>query len=192
MDEKNLLCFFFQFALILSYANNPDKYHVGLNAFPIIILAAAHIGTFRFWTKYIATKIYAASATGIIMVTFLIFSAMQSLMVTISIEKFIKETKDMVGNENIYSYPFLPNMYFELQKPNPYYNDVLIENHSPISFYEKNLTILKKEKPKFVILDYALVNKYYENHNNIIDNYIKENYQKTTSFSDVEIWEIRR
>lgn len=110
---------------------------------------------------------------------------------TMYVEKTLKEIKNVIGNDNIYSYPFLPNMYFELHKSNPYFNDVLIENHLPKEYFEKNLEILKKEKPKFVILDYVIVNKYYQKHENIIDNYIQEKYQKTTSFSDVEIWEIR-
>lgn len=185
-----LLCFFFQFGLMLSYMNNPDKYHVWLNAFPFIILVFIYISSFRFWEKYLVIKIYAISTIGIIMAIYLSITAVRSFYETAFIEKIFLTLKNIIGDENIFSYPFLPNMYFELQKPNPYFNDILIENQWPKEYFEKNLEILKIEKPKFIITDYSAVEKYKHSYQNPIDIYIREKYKKISSIGSIDIWEI--
>ncbi len=96
--------------------------------------------------------------------------------------------KKIVGDEKIFSFPFISNFYLALKKPNPYYNSVLLENLNSEEHFKKNLEILKREKPKFILAQYNVVEQYGFTKNNIIDAYMRQAYKKKYSLGALEIW----
>ena len=96
--------------------------------------------------------------------------------------------KKIVGDEKIFSFPFISNFYLELKKPNPYYNSVLLENLNLDEHFKKNLAILKQENPKFILAQYNVVEQYGFTKNNVIDSYMREEYKKEYSLGALEVW----
>ena len=191
LNAKIGLIIIMQFFLLLSILNNPDTWHVYTNSFCAIILLIILLRTIFLQLNIFIKKFIFAPATCAILLYMLIYTPIGHYNHSLFISNGLQKIKDVVGEEKIYTFPFAPNLYFELQKNNPYYSSNLIEKNSPPKHFEKNLAILKNENPKFIITDYSTVKKYRHSYKNIIDEYIRENYKENSTISTITIWEWR-
>jgi len=103
-------------------------------------------------------------------------------------KKFLNNLKQEIGEEEIFSHPFMPGIYFELKKQNPYYTNVIETIQGNKMFLLKNLSILKNHSPKYIITNYK--NAEFANYKiNAIDNYIFKYYHPIEKQSYYTLWE---
>lgn len=178
-----------QIFLIFSILNNPDIWHVYTNSFCAIILLIVLLRTVFLQLNIYIKKFVFTPVTCAIFLFVLLYATTNHYNSSVFISDGIQKIKKIVGDQNIYAFPFAPNWYFELGKNNPYRNSNLLEKNSPTEHFEKNLAILKIENPKFILTDYSAVEKYRHSYKNVIDEYIRENYIENSKISTITIWE---
>ena len=83
----------------------------------------------------------------------------------------------------------MPGMYYETKKLNPTSFPWLITNHHTEEHFKKTRRELENSKPKCIVLDYGSVKKFNYNQDNLVDEYIRENYIPTQVFADLQIFE---
>ncbi|MBI5765654.1 glycosyltransferase family 39 protein, partial [Candidatus Falkowbacteria bacterium] len=168
----------FQAVLFLSGLNNADLMHFMVNSFPLWVFLVLFIDETVLKEKrpvfgyvillclvllFLGLKIYLMPGS-----SYNIFSRKQSEIFN------LKEFKDV---KYIYAGPFLPNFYFELSKPDPFYLSYNNLSFCDPACFNKMLDIFIAVKPKFALLCYEMVDKYHYNKNNPLDNYINQNYK---------------
>lgn len=192
IDQKILCIMCIQSALLLSTLNFPDQGHTQINSFFIFLLMG--ILLVPVWGKIIKNivfKIVVCAPLCIVLITILYNHISHNIDGAYENLSGIEVVKQKIGGEKIFAYPFIPNFYFELKKDNPYYNDVLFEKNNPPEHFQKNLEILKREKPRYILTNYVIVKKYNHTFQNPIDRYIREAYEKKEDVRSVDIWEIK-
>ena len=183
------LLFWLQIGLIASVMNQPDVYHLGINAFPLLILAAYSLQKSQLASKKIIYGALLVSLYAILMGNLIYIKSTGNWKMHVQHLRIFSEVKKIVKDEKIFAYPFIPQYYFFLQKQNPYYDSILLEKFSPKEHFQINLDILKKEKPKYILTQYNFTKRYGHSMNNVIDAYIRDSYVQTYSLGALEVWE---
>lgn len=177
-DKKINYLLFIQPFLLISAIPLPDIYHIILIIFPLLVLTPA---------LYIKNKFY---FNKIIIFIFLITTILYSSATIKSFTFFYDYKKNHESNiinyiknecpgEYLYSGPFMPNVYLETQKLNATPFGILIENFSTKDQFKKALQDFKKNNPSCAILWYYpnIKNHFKHTGNNILESYIRENYE---------------
>lgn len=177
IDSSVKFLIYVQIALLFSILNIPDRGHILINSFPLLILVLKIADRV---TKKIPplAKILSSAALILLMTTLVL-----SLEYRLKIQSFqnnagIKILREKIGGEEIFAYPFIPNFYFELQKQDIYFNDMLVQGGVTPYFFDINLQILEKHRPKFILTNYSLVEKFQVTKDTVIDKYIQKNTPK--------------
>lgn len=160
-----------------------DYFHTSLSIFPIYCLFPLVLTTIKQNTK-IKIILYLS-------VLFFIFYTIQYNAQFFYKHKFWLKPNMRQGSDNIlnkyiadncplendvYFGPFSPQEYFNYKKINPTPYDWLITNQQTEEQFNDALIYLEKIKPKCAILEYGIVGKFKYDQNNVIDNYIRNNY----------------
>jgi len=184
-DKTLWLLAFFQIGLFLSTTNVIDVPHLMINSFPLWIFLALMVEKFIVRVN-LGVKL-AIFPLSIIIISFVFISFYLRLppfdyniynidildkKIGIFVATKISEIKDA---EHIYAAPFMPGIYFELDKPNPFYysdNMALCDDQC----LDKTLITFKKVAPEFVFFDLEMAEKFNYDSDNPLDNFIKQNY----------------
>ncbi|MBI2416278.1 MAG: hypothetical protein HYV33_06525 [Candidatus Kerfeldbacteria bacterium] len=173
-----------QLALFLSSAHIIDRYHLLINSFPVLVQLIVAV------TQYWQTLLQYLPRWQQVLLNDLIIVAIGSLFIMPIHRTFQTATifldeattyqtlrfPEMQSAQYIYAGPFLPSLYFELRKPNPF---VFSNNMTLCSSacQQATLAVFQTVQPEFVILDYDLVAKYgYAPWSQPIDRYIQSHY----------------
>ena len=76
----------------------------------------------------------------------------------------------------IYAHPFAPGMYFELGLPDPFTYGVLLTGMYSERAFERQLREIRRVRPDGIIINYSRAKYFGFTDDNIVDNYIAENY----------------
>lgn len=174
----------FQIALFFSSAYNINQAHLRINIFPFIIfyfLVIDYILDYKKISSTLKKRIFSAIMLGVVVVIgikiaianndkhFLITDILQTKPTIEEIESYNIEQA-----QYIYAGPFLPGVYYELNKPNPF-----IYTHNMLyclgECQTKTLEIIKNTKPEYAMMSYYYITPAYDQ-DNPVDNFIKQNY----------------
>jgi len=194
--QKNLNIYIYilltvQVCLFLSILNLPDIYHIILNAFPLILILSVLLrhNLYKLKLLYYSKIIKAVLLISISILYLVIFSKfLTNLSASLKTKNYFSSLQKTIGQEEIFSHPFMPGLYFELKKENPYYTNVIETIQGNKIFLMKNFEILNKHKPKYILTEYNIaLNFGYEK--NIIDYYIFNNYRPLKKYQHIILWE---
>jgi len=174
--DRLLLFTILQMALFLSILNRPDIYHIFLNAFFLMLMIVVFV--YNILQPY-QDRLPELRFMYLGFVLFIFLTIL--LRFAINFEEhqktkvFLSDLSIIVQNEKIFVTPFMPGIYFELRKNNPYYTSVLETLIGDQGLLERNFGVLKNESPQFIITNYKITGDlYYEK--NEVDAYIEKNY----------------
>ena len=179
-DIKVKFLLYLQFFLLLATIPRPDIYHISLIVFPLLALLPlilVEINLVKNYFKYLSLSI----------VCFLIFivisPSLNHIIYYNPFYSFISNPilADINNNcpkkTDIYAGTFIPGIYFETKKLNPTPFSFLITNFNTKEQFLKTREYLKKNKPQCAVLNYKIVEKFNYNKNNVVDAYIRDNYE---------------
>lgn len=180
-----------QCGLILGTLNLPDPQHLLINAFPGLLLAGLVLH--HLFANHLSRLVHRVLlGLGLVLVHLLcLLVVTHNRAVTATSRDLIATVTRIVGPDRIFVTPFLPNFYFELKKNNPYYDDISTSTIAPAAHLERNLAVLKREQPRFVLTNYPMVAKYGHDRNNPLDTYIESAYAPREVLGDLVVWERR-
>lgn len=179
-----------QIGLLLSIDRRFDIYHLGINSFPLIVICLQFINRLRhdFELPSFSKRVRLFLP---VLYLYLVVEVLQSNMQTFTLYQQFKAEVKKNNIDNFYAHPFLPGYYFELLEENPYPNNFLITGMHPEKNFNQNLTTLLRVKPKHVLVNYEMVEKFKYNRDNNLDNYINSNYKTVDNFGALMIMEKR-
>lgn len=184
------LLLIFQGSLYLSSVNNIDLSHFAFNSFPVFLLLIANVFNAE------PNRKKNISAINIFQFQFLAISI--CFMTVIVISNIIQPnmfrwkspglfTSPVVTEaRNIYGGPFMPGIYFELNKKNEL-SFVQFAALCDIDCQDRTVKKFREVKPEIVFLNYKLVEKLNYNKNTPIDDYINDNYKFCYMHQRVEV-----
>jgi hypothetical protein len=179
-----------QLFLFLSVFSNPDKSHIIMSMFPILILIPSAIKSLKHksYINYFLLTFFLISLFLPIIFSSVKIAYNNYKRYPINLDdKSIKYIIDNCHSRYIYAGPFMPNVYFETKKINPTPYSTLITNYNTQEQFSEAKELIKEKKPDCCILDYSMVNKFKHNINNPVDNYIQNNYHPIWQNSDKTI-----
>lgn len=177
VDASYLL--FVQFWLLLSAIPLPDHYHLFLIIFPLLAL-----------TPYLFTS-NPTVLTKTLIIVFILKITFNPITYLTKDFQFFYSYKNETSKQQLFEYlnqtcvgqylysgPFAPGLYFELQKRNATSFSFLIEKQSTPEQFNQALEEFKDRAPSCAILFYYpnINNKFGHRGNNVLESYIRQNY----------------
>lgn len=179
---------FLQAGLFLSNFYLVDFHHLVINAFPFLIVAAWRM-------EHLKTRFPVSRHTSFLAYTyatclFVLMGISLTGFITIALPQNTTYYLDAAGGkrgdifekpaiqraDHIYAGPFMPNLYFELEKPNPFYFSIM-----PLCdprCEKEILTTFKKVMPEFAFLKYNSTEKFGYAETRLLDAYIRATYKE--------------
>lgn len=170
-----------QIALLLSIFNRPDYSHLILNIWPMIIIII------YYYQSYLPINNTVYYGLIILLITSCFLQGINNYNIYDSKEITYSMSK-IINTEQIFTHPFLPGLYWELGKDNPYITSVPETIQGNAYFLQNNYQTLVEQQPRFIVTNYPMVIKF-NYQNNVIDKYIKDNYQQNQKFGSLQLWE---
>jgi hypothetical protein len=195
-DRVTVLLLLLQAGLCGSVLHLPDLWHLTINAFPLLMLTArlAAAGSRerprpRGWRLAMGGLLALVVGIGIV----------RAVSRNVRDARLAREWIDVLGGiidgEEFFAFTFLPSFYLELETLNPYYNSVLYTASHPEAHFERNVDILTRRQPRFVLADYSSVEKYGHTLDNPVDRFIRGRYRRVHELAHttgvIEVWELR-
>lgn len=172
----------YQCALVASVLNRPDVPHLILGLFPLVLLCAIVSNDIR---MFVGRNVMDARWMRIIMIVVLVLLGISGGWVRLkrlNISKNIRnEVAHFVKHDTFVAWPFLPGLYFELHKNNPYQVSVSESLAIRPDIASLMLETLEKENPRYAITNYVAIRKFNYRHNPI-DDYIATKYHLVRSY----------
>lgn len=182
-----------QFCLLLTTFSRPDNYHVVLVLFPLFSLIPSIIK--ERWGKinpiftYLEISLIGSILFCLVFPSVFFIATNPPRGKSNPLYNLVDYIKENCPRENdLYTGPFIPGLYFETAKlnPTPYY--ILLTGFQNENFFAETKKHLEENSPRCIVMNYQIVEKFHYNKNNLVDNYIRENYQLTTKFFDDEVY----
>lgn len=159
-----------------------DTSHLLINSFPLVILVMLWLNLVSNHKPY---AVYSKALHGLVLsIPIFVFSTFNLISGNnmFALDMFHTPNSGWrtflaLGEQvdSIYAGPFLPSIYFELRKPNPFTaaNNMVLCN---MVCQQITVATLEQVQPDYALLDYALVEKYHYQATQPIDRYIQEYY----------------
>ncbi len=192
-SRRNILVlnflFYIQTGLLLTTYSLPDYYHISFIIAPFLI-----IFSFLFLEGWPKASWWPLNRSGLLIsltttiVVFVLLVNFYNIIVPVVYSRgqqpddFITFLKSNCHSRFIYAGPFLPFIYLETRKLSASSFHWLITNHHTAEQFLQASQEIKKNDPDCAVLYYRGVEKYHYNQDNVVDNYIKQNYQPVASF----------
>jgi 4-amino-4-deoxy-L-arabinose transferase-like glycosyltransferase len=176
--------------LFMSIFSRPDVQHIYWNSFGVIIFVVVllyeSLPRVSAWvTVHPRIVFYRAPAA------FLLLISLTVGILALAVERDFRRATAHMHAQEIYAHPFLPGLYFELGARNPYPHDSLFERAHSAEAFEKNLDVLRREHPKYLLTNYQTVEKFGYRRQNRLDDYLASAYAERSSVGPITIWERR-
>ncbi len=174
-----------QAALYVSSTQLIDLNHFMINSFPAVIVLGYIIQ--QYVMQYIPWKKMRAAIPIALCIPLLFIGAqtgMQSFedvnIYTHDIPDVVREgifqSEEIMNAEHLYFGPFIPGMYFETRQENMFTqaaNMTLCVDDCQL----QTLAIFQEVEPEFALMNYHMVGKFGYNQDNLVDNYIQQEYE---------------
>lgn len=184
--------------LLVSTLSRTDVFHLIINAYPLIPLTLARLQSAR------GQPILARAAVGVASVGLVTLGAVS--LVTAGVHaasigwenwialrnpklEHVRQLVDAVAppGSPIYAGPFLPNVYFELQRPNPTRFNILLTGHHPPAFFAQAATQLQQHPPVLALVNYASVQQFHHSLDNPVDQLLRYSYRPIGSLGQLQL-----
>jgi hypothetical protein len=174
-----------QAALVASVLHNAEPGHMAINAFPFIM----------FVSRIVATRREGSSPAGIV-AQYLTMAAVVALLAVIAVvtpggrqlaassvlvaDLIDRRPHTLIDGERlaaahaIYAGPFLPGLYYQLGKPNPFFVSETIVCDPACQ--QRLVGQLSQIKPEVALLHYDMVRHLAYDQNNPVDIYLRDHY----------------
>jgi len=176
-DKLFLILGVFQLSLYISILSNFDVYHFAISSFPALI------ALFFFINQTISSKHkvfkYLTVAFLEIVVLLLIYIIVANYPYNLyrSSANLTRTPKEISSAKNIYAGPFLPGIYFQLNKVNNF-DTFSNEVYCDTACQQKALDVFQSTKPEFALLAFGMTEKYdYFLSDSYIGRYVVKNYK---------------
>ncbi|HEY5089298.1 MAG TPA: glycosyltransferase family 39 protein [Polyangia bacterium] len=178
-----------QAALIASMTHNMELHHLAINVFPAIVFGMAVVND-RITRDGRTANLSSEIAMAIVVAIYGLFC----VATPVGTEYFRSSTLyvDLLGRESrilfsspriaeahaIYAGPFLPGLYFQLDKKNPYFvSETIVCNQE---CQHRLVGQLSTTKPELAFLQYEMVRHLGYDENSPVDVYLREHYTLCT------------
>ena len=178
-----------QAALIASMTHNMELHHLAINVFPAIVFGMAVVND-RITRDGRTANLSSEIAMAIVVAIYGLFC----VATPVGTEYFRSSTLyvDLLGRESrilfsspriaeahaIYAGPFLPGLYFQLDKKNPYFvSETIVCNQE---CQHRLVGQLSTTKPELAFLQYEMVRHLGYDENSPVDVYLREHYTVCT------------
>ncbi len=194
-NKKLLFLFLLQILLLLSAFQRPDFFHITVIIFPCLVILPIFLDYNFSKNKNIKTIVINSSLLLYIIITISITTSINYHITHKQTD--LTEIKNFIDthckSNYIYAGPFIPGAYFHFSKLNPTSFDWLITNHQTENQFKQALDQIKEKQPDCAILSYSNVVKFKYNRNNIVDNYLRNNYKIIKNYnSNTKIYKIEQ
>jgi len=179
-----------QAALVASLLHNPEAHHVAVNSFPLVVFVplALRAYTARRRGPDAAPPPPRFSATGMMTIIVAAFAVFLATPVgrpffkvsTLNVDFIRRPSRNLFPQPQvraaraIYAGPFMPGLYFNLGKKNPYFvSETVVCNDD---CRRRLLAQLDVAKPEIAFLDYQMVQHLGYDENNALDAYFRDRY----------------
>ncbi|MCX6797948.1 MAG: glycosyltransferase family 39 protein [Candidatus Falkowbacteria bacterium] len=174
------LLIWLQTFLLLSRFPLPDKYHVFLIIFPLLSLSPL------VFKRIVATPLFKKIIYSLIFFIFIFKLYYPAAFYIKDSWRPFSETslalvdylKSNCHSQYFYTGPFAPGLYFAIGKLSPSPFDFLITGQQTAEQFQQTQESLIKYKPDCALLIYPdSLKRFHYNKDNLVDNYIRDNYQ---------------
>lgn len=197
-DKRLRYLFYIQLVLLFSTISRPDLFHISIILFPSYILLSIKNNVnvinitpyFKFKTSFIMPSLLISISISILYIAPSLFYSYQirPFFVDRSIQ-IVSEIKEFCDDSSyIYAGPFAPGIYFESRKLNPSKYSYVITNMYPEHVFVDVKNSMLTYQPSCAILFYDIVDKFNYNKDNIVDNFIYENFIEIIKGSGYSIY----
>jgi hypothetical protein len=186
-NKQMLALGIFQSALFLSSSNIVEICHFMVNSFPFWIFLALILEKYFIKPAQSRPRIFGLAA--FCLLTWLLFIGLMLIFMKVDLfqDNIISvdllqrqhpldllQIKEMKQAKYMYGGPFIPGLYYEFRKENPFFisNMLLCDQKC----HEKMLLIFQSVKPEFALLCYGVNDFLHYNSDNPVDNYIRSAY----------------
>ena len=195
-DKRIRYLVYIQLIFLLSTITRPDKFHISIILFPLYILLSIskdaketkinHCLQIR--TSFIISLLLISIFT-IVTAPSLLYIYRERPIFTDQSTNIVSKIKEFCDDSPyIYAGPFLPGIYFESRKLNPSEYSYIITNMYPEQVFTSVKKSLVKYQPSCAILNYKIVDKFNYNKDNVVDNFIHENFTEIVKRHNYSIY----
>jgi hypothetical protein len=192
------LLFIVQSALLITTLQRTDWSHVVVVIFPALLLASSFLASYQLLNESHSTVFadrlqYFGSLFSIFWFALIFFGFAGRVASNIRFasdgrEAIVKTVSFIKDNcSSIYAGPFIPGLYFETRMPNLTPYGFLLTNFNTMEQFMAAHKALEKSPPECAVTAYGMVDKFNYDKNNVIDDFIVENY---TLISDAPFFSI--
>ena len=178
----------FQVALVVSFLNNMDILHVAVNSFPLLVFVPMALQRRAARAPEAATGGEKLSASAVMAIVVGMFAV---LMLTPPARPMLERSTlyvDFIRRQSrnifprprvaaahaIYAGPFMPGLYYELGKKNPYFISFTLVCNAECR--GRLLAQIEETRPEIAFLAYEMVRHFGYDQNNPVDAYFRDHY----------------
>ncbi|NPC55447.1 ArnT family glycosyltransferase [Caenimonas soli] len=184
-----------QVILFATALQRPDLSHITLTLFPLLALfpllvSAAPVGsrTSRFFLIWIAAGLLLLN----LQVPVVVATRFSTPLFEESQHPALRYVRENCGaSPYIYAGPFAPGYYFETGKLNPTRHSFLLSNMSTNTHFAEALRDIEVRRPQCMVTNYSSVDKFKYDRKNVVDEYIRSNYEVAYEAGRLQVWVAR-
>jgi len=164
-----------QFFLWASSSHRADLTHAMINAFPAVLFLGSRLQSANRLraNRFLARLLMAAVLTGAL--SGQMRASLFGRETPLAQSQTVFSSPEIKAARHLFFGPFMPGLYFETRKPNPFPNSHYLECDE--TCYRNNLEVFRAVRPEFAFLNYAMAEKYRYNPNNPLEDHIRKNYR---------------
>jgi hypothetical protein len=184
-----------QVVLFVSTLQRPDLSHITLILFPLLALfpllvTRAPVGSraSRFLLIWIAAGLLLLN----VQVPVVVATRFSTPLFDESQHPALKYVREnCTSSPYIYAGPFAPGYYFETGKLNPTRHSFLLSKMSTNAHFAEALRDIELRRPQCVVTNYSAADKFNYDKKNVVDEYIRSNYEVAYESGRLQVWMAR-
>jgi len=191
-SEKIFLLLYLQLILLLLALSLPDWFHIFLALVPFYVLwplAMEKILAFRRLFKWLGLGALFVLA-GLLAWPSLERAWPKSFRLLAGHQLLAQIARNCQQGQYLYAGAFIPGVYFESRKLNATPYSWLITNHHTEEQFQSARDALAAKPPECAVLSPLFVGKYGYNHDNAVDNYIRQHYKVIWSDENFRLFKL--
>jgi hypothetical protein len=180
-----------QVVFFTSALQRPDLSYITRTLFPLLALFPVLLSTSR--SSRISRFFLVWIAVGVALFNVLVPTAIFTRFATPLFEvsqhpalRYVRE--NCTRSPYIYAGPFVPGHYFETGKLNPTRHSYLLTDLNTNAQFLDTLKDIESNRPQCVLTNYSAVEKYRHDTNNVVDDYIRRNYEVVYQYGRTQVW----
>ena len=184
-----------QVVLFVSTLQRPDLSHITLILFPLLALFPLLVSTAPVGSRA-SRFLLIWVAAGLLLLNLQVPVVVATRFSTPLFEesqhpalRYVRE--NCTGSPYIYAGPFAPGYYFETGKLNPTRHSFLLSNMSTDAQFAGAVRDIAMHRPQCMVTNYSAVDKFKYDKKNVVDEYIRSNYEVAYEAGRLQVWMAR-